>query len=118
MILALIHDWSELATMASAETGGPAIGDWEMARNVSEWIEVVAILVIAIALLVAVVEMARSALRGRGGARAYVGVQDILLSWCPAGSRPPHRRSCSRQRAAGLGSQRAPTSRRSDRATQ
>ena len=72
MILALIHDWSELATMASAETGGPAIGDWEMARNVSEWIEVVAILVIAIALLVAVVEMARSALRGQGGARVYV----------------------------------------------
>ena len=58
--------------VASTETGGPAIGDWELARNVSEWIEVVAVLVIAIAVLVAVVEMARSALRGVGGAQAYV----------------------------------------------
>lgn len=58
--------------LANAETGGPAIGDWQLARNMSEWIEVVAILVIAISVFVAVVQMARSALRGAGGAEAYV----------------------------------------------
>jgi len=58
--------------VASAETGEPAIGDWKLARSLSEWIEVAAIAVIAITVLVAVAEMARSALRGRGGSRAYV----------------------------------------------
>jgi uncharacterized membrane protein len=33
------------------ESAGPTIGDWEVAQSVSEWIEIVAVVVIAIAVL-------------------------------------------------------------------
>ena len=72
MMWPVIHVWSEQPMVAAAESGGPAIGDWELAQNVSEWIEIVAISVIAIAVLIAVVQMARSSLGGAGGAQAYV----------------------------------------------
>ena len=72
MTVSLIRDGNERAIVATTETGEPAIGDWELARSVSEWIEVAAIAVIAIAVVIAVAEMARSALRGRDGSQAYV----------------------------------------------
>ncbi len=58
--------------LASTETGGPAIGDWELARNVSEWIEVLAIAVIAMVVLIALLQAARSFLGGAGSAQALV----------------------------------------------
>ncbi|NKB42301.1 MAG: DUF1622 domain-containing protein [Ilumatobacter sp.] len=40
---------------------GPMIGDWELAKHVSEWIEIVAIAVIAVSVLIAMVVGARDA---------------------------------------------------------
>ena len=47
------------------EESGLTVGDWELARDVSEWIEIVAIVVIAIAVVIALVSAARIAFRGR-----------------------------------------------------
>lgn len=52
-------------------TDGPTIGDWEIARNVSEWIEVVAIIVVAVTVLVAAVLMIHRALTDRHSALAF-----------------------------------------------
>ena len=49
---------------ASGETHGPAIGGWEVARNVSEWIEIGAIVVIAVTVVVAVLRTARTVIKG------------------------------------------------------
>jgi uncharacterized membrane protein len=46
--------------LASNETNGPAIGDWQLARDVAEWLEIVAISIIAVTVVVAGVQMARS----------------------------------------------------------
>jgi uncharacterized membrane protein len=51
----------------SSESDGPAIGDWELARNVAEWLEIVAIVIIALTVVVAGAQMAR---RLFGGDRA------------------------------------------------
>ena len=56
---------------STGEDRGPEIADWELARNVSEWIELVAIVVIAVTVVIATVEMVRSARKGGGGERAY-----------------------------------------------
>jgi hypothetical protein len=53
--------------IVSSESDGPAIGDWELARNVAEWLEIVAIVIIAVTVVVAGVQMAR---RLVGGDRA------------------------------------------------
>lgn len=52
-------------------TEGPTIGDWEIAGNVSEWIEVVAIAVVGLTVVVATVLMIRSALTKRSSATAF-----------------------------------------------
>ena len=56
--------------MLGSETG-PELFDWEIARDVSETIEVGAIAVIAISVAIAVVQMVRSAIGGASGSRAY-----------------------------------------------
>lgn len=56
---------------AAAEEQGPELFDWEIARAVSETIEVGAIAVIAISVAIAVVQMVRSAIGGASGSRAY-----------------------------------------------
>lgn len=50
---------------------GPTVGGWEIAEAVSEWIEVVAVSVIAVTVLISVALMARSALDGSGAARVF-----------------------------------------------
>ena len=50
---------------------GPQIGDWEVARDVSEWIEIVAVFVVAVTVLVASVLMIRRALADRSMASAF-----------------------------------------------
>ncbi len=49
----------------------PSLFDWEIARDVSEWIELVAIIVIAISVVIAMVQMIRSAIANGGGAHGY-----------------------------------------------
>lgn len=49
-------------------TEGPAIGDWQVAENISEWIEVAAIVVIAVAVVAAFVAGARTVRSGGVGA--------------------------------------------------
>lgn len=44
------------------ETEGLTIGHWELAKNVSEWIEVLAVFVIAAAVMIALVVGARTAI--------------------------------------------------------
>ena len=56
--------------MLGSETG-PELFDWAIARDVSEMIEVGAIVVIAVSVAVAVVQMVRSAIGGASGSRAY-----------------------------------------------
>ncbi len=56
---------------AAAEEQGPELFDWEIARDVSEMIEVGAIVVIAVSVAIAVVQMVRSAIGGASGSRAY-----------------------------------------------
>ena len=56
---------------STGENRGPELADWELARNVSEWIEIIAIVVIAATLVIAAVQMVRSALKGGGDERAY-----------------------------------------------
>jgi uncharacterized membrane protein len=50
------------------EAEGPAIGNWELAQNVSEWIEILAIFVIASSVVIAVVVGVRTALALHAGA--------------------------------------------------
>jgi hypothetical protein len=50
--------------LANSEVHGPEIGGWDVARNVSEWIEIGAVLVIAITVAVAVVLTVRTARAG------------------------------------------------------
>lgn len=50
---------------------GPQIGDWQVARDVSEWIEIVAVFVVAVTVLVASVLMIRRALAERSMATAF-----------------------------------------------
>ena len=47
---------------------GPRIGDWELAKDVSEWIEIVAVTVIAVSVLIALVFGVRAALAEGGAA--------------------------------------------------
>lgn len=49
---------------------GPTLGDWEIARDVSEWIEVAAVSVIALTVVVSIAVMVRAAVTGGGEARA------------------------------------------------
>jgi uncharacterized membrane protein len=48
---------------------GPLVGDWEIARSVSEWIEIVAIVVISVSVLIA----------------AFVGIRTALAAGTDAG---------------------------------
>jgi uncharacterized membrane protein len=50
---------------------GPTIGSWEVASDVSEWIEIIAIGVISVTVVVALVVMLRSAAAERDAARAF-----------------------------------------------
>ena len=56
--------------MLGSETG-PELFDWEVAADVSQLIELVAIGVIAVSVVIAVVQMVRSAMGGASGSRAY-----------------------------------------------
>jgi uncharacterized membrane protein len=49
------------------DVDGPRIGDWELARDISEWIEIVAIAVISVSVVIAFVVGARAA-RAAGAA--------------------------------------------------
>ena len=51
---------------------GPTVGDWEIARSVSEWIEIVAIAVISVSVLIAAV---RRDPRRRVAAGADAGIE-------------------------------------------
>ena len=52
-------------------SSGPEIGEWELARDVSEWIEILAISIIAISVVIAVAQMAWSVFGGGAGKHAY-----------------------------------------------
>jgi len=56
---------------AAAEEQGPELFDWAIAADVSELIELVAIVVIAVSVIIAVAQMVRSAVGGASGSRAY-----------------------------------------------
>ncbi len=49
---------------------GPTIGRWEVAYDVSEWIEIVAVTVIAVTVAVSIGVMVHAAVTGRGAARS------------------------------------------------
>jgi uncharacterized membrane protein len=49
---------------------GPTIGDWQIAHDVSEWIEIAAVTVIALTVVVSIAVMSRAALAGAGAARS------------------------------------------------
>jgi uncharacterized membrane protein len=49
---------------------GPTLGDWEIARDVSEWIEVVAVTVIAATVAFSIAVMIRAAVTGGGAAKS------------------------------------------------
>lgn len=49
---------------------GPMIGDWEIARDVAEWIEIAAITVIAATVGLSIAVMVRATIAGEGTARA------------------------------------------------
>lgn len=49
---------------------GPMIGDWEIARDVAEWIEIAAITVIAATVGLSIAVMVRATIDGEGTARA------------------------------------------------
>ncbi len=49
---------------------GPTIGDWEVAHDVSEWIEIAAVTVIAVTVVVSIVVMVRAAVTGGGAAKS------------------------------------------------
>jgi uncharacterized membrane protein len=62
------------ASAPSSEEGGLEVGDWAIAENVSEWIEIVAVTVIAVAVLVAFV-VGLSVVRRSGLAAAIEAVK-------------------------------------------
>ena len=47
---------------------GPTIGDWEVAHDVSDWIEIAAVTVIAVTVVVSIVVMVRAAVTGGSAA--------------------------------------------------
>lgn len=49
---------------------GPTIGGWEVAHDVSEWIEIAAVTVIAVTVVVSIVVMLRAAVTGGGAAKS------------------------------------------------
>ena len=49
---------------------GPTVGGWEVAHDVSQWIEIAAVAVIAVTVLVSIVVMVRAAVTGGGAARS------------------------------------------------
>ena len=49
---------------------GPTVGGWEVAHDVSEWIEVVAVTVIALTVVVSIAVMFRVAVAGGGAAKS------------------------------------------------
>ena len=58
---------------ASSEVNGPEIGSWEVARSVSEWIEVGAIVIIAVTVAIALVRTAQTVL-----ARDWNAANDVF----------------------------------------
>lgn len=70
---AALHPIVFSGTMSEDEPG-PAIGDWRVAEAISEWIEIVAIAVIAVAVVLAFVNGAR-ALRPLGVAESVERVK-------------------------------------------
>ena len=50
---------------------GPTVGGWEIARDVSEWIEILAVVVVAVTVVVALGLMIRSSIGGSGAGRAF-----------------------------------------------
>ncbi len=70
--------------MASGEAHGPAIGGWELARNVSEWIEIGAILVIAVTVVAAVAQMSRTVLAGEWASANDVFKRIFSRAFCSA----------------------------------
>ena len=50
---------------------GPTVGGWEIAREVSEWIEILAVVVVAVTVVVALGLMIRSSIGGSGAGRAF-----------------------------------------------
>jgi uncharacterized membrane protein len=51
-------------------TIGPTLGDWEIARDVSEWIEIAAVTVIALTVGLSIVLMVSVAVTGGGAAKS------------------------------------------------
>lgn len=49
---------------------GPTVGGWEVAHDVSEWIEVAAVTVIALTVVVSIAVMLREAVSGGGAAKS------------------------------------------------
>ena len=49
---------------------GPTIGGWEVAHDVSEWIEIAAVTVIAVTVVVSIAVMLRAAVTGEGAAKS------------------------------------------------
>ena len=49
---------------------GPTVGGWEVAHDVSQWIEIAAVAVIAVTVVVAIVVMVRCALAGGDAAKS------------------------------------------------
>ena len=58
---------------ANSEVHGPEIGSWEVARDVSEWIEVGAIVIIAVTVAIALVRTAQTVL-----ARDWSAANDVF----------------------------------------
>ena len=56
---------------------GLAIGDWQLAEDISEWIEIVAIAVITVAVLAAFLAGART-VRSRGVADAVEQIKQVV----------------------------------------
>jgi uncharacterized membrane protein len=57
---------------------GPTIGSWEIASDVSEWIEILAVCVIASTVVVALVVMLRSLASERDTARAFQAFKEAF----------------------------------------
>ena len=67
------------------EGQGPAIGDWQVAEAISEWIEIIAIAVITIAVVVAFVNGART-LRPLGVKKSVERSSDPWAAVCCSAS--------------------------------
>jgi uncharacterized membrane protein len=62
---------------AVSATEEPTIGEWAIARDVSEWIEVIAIVIISLAVVIAIVLSIRAAIRVSAAAGQAVFKQEI-----------------------------------------